>query len=209
MLCRGVGIRVPQLKLLSTVVRTEPVAEPVPYSIVAPGFSLRPRLDGGYTMSSGLTTIFDVVPDVLRYFREFRPLMKERKKFGVSVRFGGRFFTELAQGFSGARSFTKVRQTEPKPYVPDISNSIRNAVAAIPALGKLEVAESWAGLFDVSPDGMPIISAVDGAPGLILSTGYSGHGFGLGPAGGEMTADLVLGRTPKFASSPFRLSRFA
>ena len=44
--------------------------------------------------------------------------------------------------------------------------------------------------------------------GLFLSTGYSGHGFGLGPAAGRLTADLVTGDPPIVDPRPFRLSRF-
>ena len=59
-----------------------------------------------------------------------------------------------------------------------------------------------------SPDARPIIAAVDAPEGLIVSTGYSGHGFGIGPGAGRATAALVLGESPGFDLSPFRLSRF-
>ena len=51
-----------------------------------------------------------------------------------------------------------------------------------PALTGLQVAQAWGGLIDSTPDGIPVISAVDSLPGLFLSTGFSGHGFGIGPA---------------------------
>jgi len=52
-----------------------------------------------------------------------------------------------------------------------------------------------------------VISAVDSVPGLFISTGYSGHGFGIGPAAGQLAADLVRGDSPVVDPRPFRYSR--
>jgi glycine/D-amino acid oxidase-like deaminating enzyme len=54
-----------------------------------------------------------------------------------------------------------------------------------------------------------VISAVDAIGGFFISTGFSGHGFGIGPGAGRLTADLVSGRTPVVDPAPFRFSRFA
>jgi glycine/D-amino acid oxidase-like deaminating enzyme len=66
----------------------------------------------------------------------------------------------------------------------------------------------WAGLIDVTPDAVPVISSVEAIPGLFLSTGFSGHGFGIGPGAGRLTADLVAGDTPVVDPAPFAFSRF-
>jgi len=50
---------------------------------------------------------------------------------------------------------------------------------------------------------------VDGIPGFFLASGFSGHGFGIGPAAGELMADMILGRAPRVDVGPFRFSRFA
>jgi glycine/D-amino acid oxidase-like deaminating enzyme len=63
-------------------------------------------------------------------------------------------------------------------------------------------------MIEASPDVRPIISTVDGIEGLIVSTGYSGHGFGIGPGAGRATAELAAGVVPAVDLSPFRLSRF-
>ena len=44
-------------------------------------------------------------------------------------------------------------------------------------------------------------------PGLYLSTGYSGHGFGIGPGAGRLAADLIAGDPPIVDPHPFRYSR--
>ena len=69
------------------------------------------------------------------------------------------------------------------------------------------MARVWSGWIDSTPDAVPVISAVERMPGLFLSTGYSGHGFGIGPGAGQLAADLILGGTPAVDPAPFRLSR--
>ena len=44
--------------------------------------------------------------------------------------------------------------------------------------------------------------------GLILATGFSGHGFGIGPAAGRLAADLVTAAPTAVDVQPFVLSRF-
>ena len=68
--------------------------------------------------------------------------------------------------------------------------------------------QEWAGRIDVTPDIVPVISPVDTVPGLLVATGFSGHGFGIGPGAGRLVADLVTGRDPVVDPTPFRLSRF-
>jgi hypothetical protein len=41
-----------------------------------------------------------------------------------------------------------------------------------------------------------------------MRTGFSGHGFGIGPGAGRLIAGMVIGATPVVNPTPFRLSRF-
>ena len=72
----------------------------------------------------------------------------------------------------------------------------------------LKVANAWGGFIDSTPDGIPVISAVETMPGLYLSTGYSGHGFGIGPGAGHLIADLVSGAEPLVDPRPLHPNRF-
>jgi glycine/D-amino acid oxidase-like deaminating enzyme len=72
----------------------------------------------------------------------------------------------------------------------------------------MRVAESWGGLIDVTPDAVPVISAVANMPGFFLATGFSGHGFGIGPGAGKLAADLVAGDTPAVDPAPYGFERF-
>jgi sarcosine oxidase subunit beta len=68
------------------------------------------------------------------------------------------------------------------------------------------VRRAWAGFYDMTPDAHPIIGAV--ADGLYAACGFSGHGFMQSPAVGDAVAAELLGETPPFDLSPYRLSRF-
>jgi glycine/D-amino acid oxidase-like deaminating enzyme len=55
---------------------------------------------------------------------------------------------------------------------------------------------------------MPVMDAVPRLPGLYLASGFSGHGFGIGPAAGEAMAQLIQGQTPAIDLHPFRYGRY-
>lgn len=63
-------------------------------------------------------------------------------------------------------------------------------------------------MIDVTPDSLPVICPIDKIPGLTLASGFSGHGFGTGPAAGQLAADLILDTPPLVNPSPYRLDRF-
>ncbi len=76
----------------------------------------------------------------------------------------------------------------------------------VPAVSKLGLRRGYAGLYDMSPDDLPIIDRVPGAEGLHVAAGTSGHGFKLGPAVGEELARLVTTGASELLE-PFRLDR--
>jgi glycine/D-amino acid oxidase-like deaminating enzyme len=54
-----------------------------------------------------------------------------------------------------------------------------------------------------------VIAPVQALPGSYLASGFSGHGFGIGPAAGRLIADLVAGDNPLVDPTPFRFERLA
>jgi sarcosine oxidase subunit beta len=83
------------------------------------------------------------------------------------------------------------------------------AVRRLPVLGDASVSHAWAGLYEMTPDAMPIIGRAGAVEGLFLITGFSGHGFQHSPAAGRILADLIAGRDPQFDLDPFDHQRFA
>ena len=63
-----------------------------------------------------------------------------------------------------------------------------------PRLAGFELVRGFAGPYDVTPDWNPIIGPCPGVDGLYLAVGWSGHGFKLSPAVGEVVAAEVTGR---------------
>jgi sarcosine oxidase, subunit beta len=76
-----------------------------------------------------------------------------------------------------------------------------------PAATSVEIDGGWAGLYDMTPDAHPILGRV--ADGVYAACGFSGHGFMQSPAVGRAVAEEVLGLTPSFDLTPYRLDRFA
>ena len=83
------------------------------------------------------------------------------------------------------------------------------AVTRLPALAEASISHAWAGLYEMSPDGNPILGAAAGVDGLYLINGFSGHGFQHSPAAGRILADVITGRDPEFDLTPFAAARFS
>jgi glycine/D-amino acid oxidase-like deaminating enzyme len=63
-------------------------------------------------------------------------------------------------------------------------------------------------MIDVMPDVVPVMDRVERYPGLYVATGFSGHGFGIGPGAGRVMAEMVMGKTARHDLQRFRVSRF-
>ena len=103
--------------------------------------------------------------------------------------------------------FEKVRTLDPLANPALNGEAMRNLNAAWPMFKQAVMAESWAGVIDVTPDSNPVIGPVASMPGLTLATGFSGHGFGTSPAAGQLAADLVTGHPPLIDPTPYRFER--
>ncbi len=78
-----------------------------------------------------------------------------------------------------------------------------------PALVQAGIASGWAGLYEMTPDHNALIGRSDQVDGFLYATGFSGHGFLMGPAVGEVLRDLYLRRSPFVDVSALRAERFA
>lgn len=208
----NLGIDLPALKILGSVFRTEPLDGPPSHAVGASDFAFRKRQDGGYTIAHRGASVAEIVPDSFRLLFDFLPsLVKQRHelRLGLSHRFLDEARMPRRWSLDAETPFERMRILDPKPSEAILSEARRNLTAAFPAFANLKVRESWGGLIDATPDGVPVIGEVPRLPGFFLASGFSGHGFGIGPGAGRLTADLVSGRTPMIDPKPFRLERFA
>jgi len=78
----------------------------------------------------------------------------------------------------------------------------------VPDLEQAAVADSWAGLRPVTPDGLPIIGVDPDVPSLIYACGHGKNGILLAPITGECVAALAGGTSAPVDLELFSASRF-
>jgi sarcosine oxidase subunit beta len=78
----------------------------------------------------------------------------------------------------------------------------------VPSLGEVGIVSGWAGLYEMTPDHNAVIGRSRTVPGFVYACGFSGHGFLMGPAIGEVLRDLCLGREPVVDVSSLDAARF-
>lgn len=205
------GVSFPQLKVRSSVMRTTEGPEVTPGGLSAPEFSIRRRNDGKYTLARGYDATFHMVPDALKWARKFwRSFLAERDSIRLTL--DSSFFTDLFQDTKWAMDsespFEKTRILDPKADRKILDAGLADFKKRFPVLQSLEAEEYWAGMIDVTPDAVPCIDAIKALPGLTLASGFSGHGFGIGPGAGYLAADLVVGDSPIVDPAPFGYDRF-
>lgn len=76
-------------------------------------------------------------------------------------------------------------------------------------LGERVDAQPWKGARPCTPDMMPIISKAPKHEGLYVGAGHAHHGFTLGPATGELLAQMMTGEETAIDVRPFRMARFS
>ena len=83
-------------------------------------------------------------------------------------------------------------------------------IKRFPVMEKSLHTGGYASLYAITPDWHPILDELPAGSGCFICSGFSGHGFKLGPAVGLMMADLVTGdRQSEFDPRLFRFGRFA
>ena len=209
---KDLGLTLPQLKVRSSVMRTAPLEGPPETALWCNKFAFRKRLDGGYNIANGNVNIVPIVPDSFRFLGNFLPaLMMDPKS--LKLRVDDRFRQELNEAkpvpLDRESPYEKTRVLDPAPDRKYLRQALEQLAKMFPSFATTKVVQEWAGLIDVMPDAIPVISPVDSVPGLIIATGFSGHGFGIGPGAGRLIADLAIGATPIVDPKEFRFSRFS
>ncbi len=208
----NLGIRFPQLLVKGTVVRTDERPEAYMGGAGSHKFSFRRRQDGGYTLSKGNYLDHYVSADSFRYCLDFLPALKVTWS-GLRLRFGDglmeRLFPKRSWEDDEITPFEMTRVLNPEPN-PDAVRRIKNYMAENhPVLENAGIVEAWAGMIDAPPDFVPVMDEVPGYRNFFLATGFSGHGFGIGPGAGYVMAKMLQGQEIEFDLSRFRFSRFS
>ena len=83
-------------------------------------------------------------------------------------------------------------------------------VSRLPAFETAELVETWAGLYEMTPDHNPLLGEHPELEGFVLANGFSGHGLMMAPATGAAIAELLTtGASTTLDIGAFDPGRFA
>lgn len=209
-LLNSAGICLPQLGVRGTVVRTAEAPEVFGGAVGLTDLFVRRRQDGGYTLATDMTE-HSPGSNSVRFFRHF---MAARNSTG-DLRL--KMFADPTQRplfcpqgrVEDPSPFCATRVLDPEPSKAGVDLIRKRLAQRVPELAEVPFAQTWAGMIDATPDVVPVMDAIESLKGLYLATGFSGHGFGIGPGAGKVMADLVAGAPPRFDLKRFRFSRFS
>ncbi|KIN64644.1 AgaE protein, conversion of agropinic acid to mannopinic acid [Sulfitobacter noctilucicola] len=210
---RNHGVGLPQLAVRESVVATHPLPDIHSGAAADDKVAFRRRTDGGYTLApSGVAELY-IGPDAFRALPAYLPQLR-------AAPFNQQYLAAAPRGFPDAwgtprrwtedeiTPFERMRVLNPTPNSRHLSRLVRRFAALFPALPPVRVKATWAGMIDTMPDVVPVVDHCAELPGLVIGTGMSGHGFGIGPGIGQVLAGLVRGDTPRHDLSRFRANRF-
>lgn len=100
-------------------------------------------------------------------------------------------------------SFDTSRDSE---WLPGLAQALAHRA---PSLADVGIQSGWAGLYEMTPDHNALIGRSAKVPGFLYACGFSGHGFLMGPAVGEVVRDLFLDHTPFIDISALSHERFS
>ena len=207
----NLGIRLPQLTVRSTVARTLAAPDIYAGGAVLGEVSIRRRADGGYTLAANGINEHFVGTNSARFARAYWPAMRA-STVELRLRFGDglldRLFPQRHWQTDEQTPFERTRVLNPQPSRVALRDMRDALIKRVPTLGGVPFAQAWAGMIDVLPDVVPVMDEIDTWPGLYLATGFSGHGFGIGPGAGKVMARMMMSEAPQHDLTRFRFARF-
>lgn len=211
---RNHGVSIPQLSVRQNVAATGPMPDVSQGAASSNKVAFRRRLDGGYTIASpGAAELF-IGPDAFRALPKYMPQLRADPFSQIYLPAAPRGFPDAwgtPRRWTGAEQspFERMRILDPAPNPRDIKRLLRNFAAMFPGLPPVSLRATWAGMIDTMPDIVPIVDRCAEIPGLVIGTGMSGHGFGIGPGLGPVLAALVTGDAVRHDLTRFRSDRFS
>ncbi|MDP6346162.1 MAG: FAD-binding oxidoreductase [Alphaproteobacteria bacterium] len=207
-LLRTLGLKLPQIWLKGSVARTT-AAPIISHTATWTGVAFRQRRDGTMNLATR-STDHDLTIDSLLNLPAFTGGYLRNRR-GVHLHLNRLFLDLFAGRFSKAalrRELTRHRILDPEPNHRMLAQTLTELRRILPPAAEVEIDRSWAGYVDLTPDMLPTIDRLEQPAGLVLATGFSGHGFGMGPIVGKLVSELILDGEPSLDLSAFRFSRF-
>jgi sarcosine oxidase subunit beta len=132
----------------------------------------------------------------------------------VSVLESGLYFSQALRGVVvGGISLDEPRPPDGEVRLGSrlafVQAMARGMVEVMPVLASVKVVRQWAGPYDISPDGNPLVGEAPGVPGFYVCCGFMGHGFMMAPVVARHYAAHLRGDPPHEMFEAWRADRFA
>ena len=212
LLTRQVGISFPQLSVTSYAVRIDGTPELFGGNVADHGLGICKRLDGGYNVALTDYHNFVIGPDA---FANLKPFAQAAMHSWKDIEFKINSPANYPGGWRTARSwhvdevtpFEHNRILNPDTKLKIIERIKDRLHERFDDMDAARVSHAWAGYIDTTPDFVPILDQTP-LQGLYLATGFSGHGFGIGPGVGRVMANMITGAPVEHDLTRFRFGRF-
>lgn len=202
-LLRPLGVKLPSLWIKGSVAQVAGAGD-----LTAAGVwgrvAFRQRGDGRLYMALGVEGEHHLMLDSFRLFPAFLPLYLHNRQ-EMKFRFGRVLLDDL---FGRYNDFKRHRTLDPPASRQGIESALRYLQDEYEGVAKVTIERTWAGYMDCTPDMLPVIDQLEKPRGLVLASGFSGHGFGMGPAVGKLVSELIVDAIPSIDLRALRLSRF-
>ncbi|NIB38050.1 FAD-binding oxidoreductase [Pseudomaricurvus alkylphenolicus] len=188
-LLRRHGLLFPQDWVRASIMRTEPVSQTIAPGIVGGNIGLRQGRDGSLYVFHKLAS-YDVRLESPRYSWWFKDFLFD-DSFDIKIN----PFSKITRKMSLAKTspVNDIPSSWQAPY-PDhkaLAKAKRDLAALLPECQGIGIVAEWGGYLESTPDALPLIGQVEAVEGLLVASGYSGHGFGTGPIGGKRIIELA------------------
>ena len=155
-------------------------------------------------MALGIESEHPLMVDSLRFLPDFLSAYLHNK---AKVKFKlGRLLVDDLLG--RLDDFRRYRVLDPSPSRKEIKQAVGYIQAEFEGMDSMTVERIWASYIDLTPDLLPVIDRLDRPRGLVLATGFSGHGFGMGPIAGRLVSEIIIDAKPSLDLNALRFSRF-
>lgn len=202
-LLRALGLKLPVKLVRNSAFSTHPVAPITTTALLLDGTFTYRQDSRGVVYGQHLRSDVDLTRDAFKDMKMFLPMyLKNFRSFFPQVN------RDTFRSFKPARHRDVYEVAEPPVRIASVRQGIEylNDILRVDQL--LVVDRVWPGVIDGTVDGLPVIDALDSPRGLVVATGQSGHGFGIGPATGRAVAELITEGRSRYDLSAFTLHRF-
>ncbi|MBI4337697.1 MAG: FAD-binding oxidoreductase [Chloroflexi bacterium] len=208
---RLAGLDLPMRVVRATRAATNPAPLVTKLAFNSSTINLRQAVDGRFILGGGVISDYDITLESLRHLRMFLPSYLKNWRH-IRLHVGTALLRDVGRAapWSEARRhpFAHTVNVEPRPEVARVRNSLKLFRAMFPGVQVRDLDRVWAGNIDATPDAVPVLGEVARPKGFLFATGFSGHGFGMGPVVGIITSQIILDAKTPFDLRPFRYPRF-